>query len=398
MNKGFGILVKTLWAACRAVVFGAIVIVVGMLMTVVGYFDVDLAQEERYNKETDEKEIVINLSKRYQLKSLQYVGPILMGVGSFILIIACVITLESRDKHAQIIHEESKELRKKQSANMHAEEFATSAQTTTTEIHHWKPKYLQLPRIDSSDSKRRVAFKIHRSYRFWQPETCLDSSTSAFVVFDESCHYMMKCSNFLDLIATTTRKLYHRLMEDYYNEMYHETPKNDSKRDECFSTPNDNRCKRDSTQQSVVAEVHVRPRSSLGSSSSVFTSPPPLSGTKTAHAEDVNRRTLSSAAALSVASIGAESANTSTTTRQAFSVDLPTTEKMPSAVLRMAHPKTAHLTPLDVRTAPIAQTDTDLYMSSSCSSLDVSKAPGSSRQLSETLAHSCTLPNGTEMR
>uniref|UniRef100_A0A914RD07 Uncharacterized protein n=1 Tax=Parascaris equorum TaxID=6256 RepID=A0A914RD07_PAREQ len=49
-------------------------------------------QEERYNKETDEKEIVINLSKRYQLKSLQYVGPILMGVGSFILIIACVIT------------------------------------------------------------------------------------------------------------------------------------------------------------------------------------------------------------------------------------------------------------------------------------------------------------------
>lgn len=151
-------------------------------------------------------------------------------------------------------------------------------------------------------------------------------------------------------------------------------------------------------RQSVVAEVHVRPRSSLGSSSSVFTSPPPLSGTKTAHAEDVNRRTLSSAAALSVASIGAESANTSTTTRQAFSVDLPTTEKMPSAVLRMAHPKTAHLTPLDIRTAPIAQTDTDLYMSSSCSSLDVSKAPGSSRQLSETLAHSCTLPNGTEMR
>lgn len=48
------------------------------------------------------------------------------------------------------------------------------------------------------------------------------------------------------------RKLYHRLMEDYYNEMYHETPKNDSKRDECFSTPNDNRCKRDSTQSATL--------------------------------------------------------------------------------------------------------------------------------------------------
>lgn len=30
-----------------------------------------------------------------------------MGIGSFILIIACVVTLESRDKHAQIITEES---------------------------------------------------------------------------------------------------------------------------------------------------------------------------------------------------------------------------------------------------------------------------------------------------
>uniref|UniRef100_A0A915B1B0 Transmembrane protein 200A n=1 Tax=Parascaris univalens TaxID=6257 RepID=A0A915B1B0_PARUN len=360
---------QTLWAACRAVVFGAIVIVVGMLMTVVGYFDVDLAQEERYNKETDEKEIVINLSKRYQLKSLQYVGPILMGVGSFILIIACVITLESRDKHAQIIHEESKELRKKQSANLHAEEFATSAQTTTAEIHHWKPKYLQLPRIDSNDSKLSVERKF--------------SSTSCIPQL---------------LQSTDTRKLYHRLMEDYYNDMYHETPKNDYKCDECFATPEGNRCKRDSTQQSVVAEVHVRPRSSLGSSSSVFTSPPPLGGTETAHAEDVNKPMLSSAAALSLASIGAESVNTSTTTRQAFSVDLPTTEKMPNTMLRMAHPKTVHLTSSDLRTAPIAQTDTDLYMSSSCSSPDMSKAPGFSRQLSETPAHSCTLPNGTEMR
>uniref|UniRef100_A0A8R1HN81 Uncharacterized protein n=1 Tax=Caenorhabditis japonica TaxID=281687 RepID=A0A8R1HN81_CAEJA len=38
---------------------------------------------------------------------MQYLGPILMGIGSFILIIACVVTLESRDKHAQIITEES---------------------------------------------------------------------------------------------------------------------------------------------------------------------------------------------------------------------------------------------------------------------------------------------------
>jgi hypothetical protein len=43
---------------------------------------------------------------------MQYVGPVLMGFGTFLLIIACVITLESRDRHAQIIQEESKEFQR----------------------------------------------------------------------------------------------------------------------------------------------------------------------------------------------------------------------------------------------------------------------------------------------
>ncbi|VDM81281.1 unnamed protein product [Strongylus vulgaris] len=36
-----------------------------------------------------------------------------MGIGSFILIIACVVTLESRDKHAQVITEESMSFKRK---------------------------------------------------------------------------------------------------------------------------------------------------------------------------------------------------------------------------------------------------------------------------------------------
>ncbi|KAK6022391.1 hypothetical protein OSTOST_11917 [Ostertagia ostertagi] len=44
---------------------------------------------------------------------MQYLGPILMGIGSFILIIACVVTLESRDKHAQVITEESMSFKKR---------------------------------------------------------------------------------------------------------------------------------------------------------------------------------------------------------------------------------------------------------------------------------------------
>uniref|UniRef100_A0A1I7S925 Col_cuticle_N domain-containing protein n=1 Tax=Bursaphelenchus xylophilus TaxID=6326 RepID=A0A1I7S925_BURXY len=146
---------ETLWAACRAVVVGGIIIALGLLMTILGYFDRDLTtrrdfcpvrrfprslssapsfhlqctvqtprihfnglpdglqpifncfQSTLYNMTTGDEIVVIDASLRYKLKSMQYVGPVLMGLGTFLLIIACVITLESRDRHAQIIQEES---------------------------------------------------------------------------------------------------------------------------------------------------------------------------------------------------------------------------------------------------------------------------------------------------
>ncbi|KJH51140.1 hypothetical protein DICVIV_02700 [Dictyocaulus viviparus] len=96
---------QTVWAACRAVIFGCIVIVVGLAMTVLGYFDKQFSER----MEIVDGTIIIyhNRLIQYQLKSMQYLGPILMGIGSFILIIACVVTLESRDKHTQIISEET---------------------------------------------------------------------------------------------------------------------------------------------------------------------------------------------------------------------------------------------------------------------------------------------------
>ncbi|CAJ0584488.1 unnamed protein product, partial [Mesorhabditis spiculigera] len=80
-------------------------------MTALGYFDKTLSQYQVLNNGTAEEKTDFVIA--YQLKSLQYIGPVLMGIGTFILIIACVITLESRDKHAQVIHEESQEIRKR---------------------------------------------------------------------------------------------------------------------------------------------------------------------------------------------------------------------------------------------------------------------------------------------
>ncbi|GMT29145.1 hypothetical protein PFISCL1PPCAC_20442, partial [Pristionchus fissidentatus] len=98
---------KTVWAACRAVIFGCVVISIGLAMAVLGYFDKHLSERVSLIPNTTSTLITHDRIVQYHLKSMQYIGPILMGIGTFVLIIACVITLESRDKHAQIITEES---------------------------------------------------------------------------------------------------------------------------------------------------------------------------------------------------------------------------------------------------------------------------------------------------
>ncbi|KAI6225983.1 hypothetical protein M3Y95_00754400 [Aphelenchoides besseyi] len=103
---------KTLWAACRAVVIGSTIIAAGLFMTILGYFDRDLTTTTVYNKTTGDEVLIVDASLRYKLTSFRYIGPVLMGIGTFLLIIACVIALESRDRHAQIIQEESTEYRR----------------------------------------------------------------------------------------------------------------------------------------------------------------------------------------------------------------------------------------------------------------------------------------------
>ena len=139
---------KTLLTACATVIFGAALMALGLVMTVVGYFDSDLFSSDEPLMVTEEATTATMGEDsssspprgtaslffadppkvswlRFVLKSMQYVGPVLMGVGMFLLIIACVITLESRDRHAQIIQEESTELRRsrrQQSSSAHSQQ------------------------------------------------------------------------------------------------------------------------------------------------------------------------------------------------------------------------------------------------------------------------------------
>uniref|UniRef100_A0A914MYR3 Uncharacterized protein n=1 Tax=Meloidogyne incognita TaxID=6306 RepID=A0A914MYR3_MELIC len=77
--------------------------ILALVMTVAGYFDSDyfVSETSQNGNTSKDKEKPVGWL-RFILKSMQYVGPILMGLGMFLLIVACVITLESRDRHAQI--------------------------------------------------------------------------------------------------------------------------------------------------------------------------------------------------------------------------------------------------------------------------------------------------------
>ena len=52
-----------------------------------------------------EKYLHINTALRYHIANFMYIGPLLMGLGTFLAIVACVIVLETRDKVLEMMEE-----------------------------------------------------------------------------------------------------------------------------------------------------------------------------------------------------------------------------------------------------------------------------------------------------
>ncbi|MFH4977311.1 hypothetical protein AB6A40_004020 [Gnathostoma spinigerum] len=234
---------KTLWAACRAVIFGTVVIVIGMLMTVVGYFDVDLSQVEKVNSITGAKETFIRWALKYQLKSLQYLGPILMGIGSFILIIACVITLESREKHAQVIQSESKK--------------------------YWKDQNNangQLRQPVKSNGDESVKLNIDERHRE-RPGNKVEQPSSTLLLSPRRAFASTSCIPQL-MQTADSKNIYLRLVEEYFKS-------SDKSLSEYCELADEIRCDPsiDITQSNcrqIVAEVHKPPHSNHSSCTSFF--------------------------------------------------------------------------------------------------------------------------------
>ncbi|XP_049779665.1 uncharacterized protein LOC126176550 [Schistocerca cancellata] len=92
---------RCLWNACKALTVGLALLLLGTTMATIGYYadQLSVAQEVRGNHTVRVK----NESRGFHLNNLSYAGPIVMGVGGFIVVAACVMTFEARDSAAKVV-------------------------------------------------------------------------------------------------------------------------------------------------------------------------------------------------------------------------------------------------------------------------------------------------------
>ncbi|XP_050446744.1 uncharacterized protein LOC126849174 isoform X1 [Cataglyphis hispanica] len=92
---------RCLWHACKALGIGLLLMLLGACMATIGYYadQLSVAQEIRGNITVKVK----NESRGFHLNNLSYAGPVVMGLGGFIVVAACVMTFEARDSAAKVV-------------------------------------------------------------------------------------------------------------------------------------------------------------------------------------------------------------------------------------------------------------------------------------------------------
>ena len=94
-----------LWHACRAVTIGIALIITGISLTIIGY----LTDQREYMEHVELSRKFDNYTStkykdgRFHLSNISFSGPVVLGTGGFLLIVACVMTLEARDNAAKIV-------------------------------------------------------------------------------------------------------------------------------------------------------------------------------------------------------------------------------------------------------------------------------------------------------
>ncbi|KFB35086.1 AGAP005329-PA-like protein [Anopheles sinensis] len=94
---------RCLWHACRALVLGMVLMFVGGAMATVGYYANNFPSLSDVRSNSTSTIRVKNEHRGLHLNNLSYVGPIIMGVGGFIVVASCVMTFEARDSAAKVV-------------------------------------------------------------------------------------------------------------------------------------------------------------------------------------------------------------------------------------------------------------------------------------------------------
>ncbi|XP_050073955.1 uncharacterized protein LOC126561696 [Anopheles maculipalpis] len=94
---------RCLWHACRALVLGMVLMCVGGGMATVGYYANNFPSLSDVRSNSTSTIRVKNEHRGLHLNNLSYVGPIIMGVGGFIVVASCVMTFEARDSAAKVV-------------------------------------------------------------------------------------------------------------------------------------------------------------------------------------------------------------------------------------------------------------------------------------------------------
>ncbi|ALC43129.1 CG12502 [Drosophila busckii] len=92
---------KCLWHACRALILGLTLMLLGAGMATLGYYADHLSTGSELRGNVTVR--VKNDLKGFHLNNFSYVGPIVMGFGGFIVVASCVMTFEARDSAAKVV-------------------------------------------------------------------------------------------------------------------------------------------------------------------------------------------------------------------------------------------------------------------------------------------------------
>ena len=100
--------VPCMWSSCVSCCSGFVIMFGGLAMSFMGFYAEFFATSVQTSQSAangTEKYLHIDPALRYHIANFRYIGPLLMGLGTFLAIVACVIVLETRDKVLEMMEE-----------------------------------------------------------------------------------------------------------------------------------------------------------------------------------------------------------------------------------------------------------------------------------------------------